>query len=77
MTAHAFPSATPTDGLDNELLAQLHVTGASIRNIALAAAFGAADVGEPVTMGHIREAARLDYAKADRHVTPAELDGWP
>jgi AAA+ superfamily predicted ATPase len=71
-----FPDPTPTRDLDVELLAQLHLSGSSIRNIAVAAAFLAAANGGAVTMEHIRRAARLDYAKADRHITPAELEGW-
>jgi AAA+ superfamily predicted ATPase len=72
----AFPDPTPTRGLDLELLSQLHLSGGSIRNIAVAAAFLAADNGGAVTMDHIRRAARLDYAKADRHISPDELKGW-
>jgi AAA+ superfamily predicted ATPase len=71
-----FPDPTPTRDLDLDLLAQLHLSGGSIRNIAVAAAFLAAENGGAVTMEHIRRAARLDYAKADRHITPGELEGW-
>jgi hypothetical protein len=38
-----FPAATPLDGIDAEWLARLSVAGGSIRNIALQAAFLAAD----------------------------------
>ena len=41
---------TPTRGLDVERLAQLNVAGGNIRNIALNAAFLAADADEPVGM---------------------------
>ena len=77
MWQRAFPNETPTKDLDPKLLAQLHVSGGSIRNIALAAAFLAAEADEPVTFDLVRRAAMLDYAKSDRHVTPAELRGWP
>src|SRR5205085_11212847 len=49
----AFPSATPTDDLDIPMLAQLNVAGGNIRNIALNAAFLAADAEEPVRMRHV------------------------
>jgi AAA+ superfamily predicted ATPase len=71
-----FPDPTPTRDLDLDLLAQLHLSGGSIKNIAVAAAFLAAENGGAVTMEYIRRAARLDYAKADRHITPDELRGW-
>ncbi|MEU1372251.1 ATP-binding protein [Streptomyces triculaminicus] len=71
-----FPPEVPTSGLDPERLAQLNVTGGSIRNIALQAAFLAADADEPVTMGHVLRAARSEYAKLDRPITAVEAGGW-
>ncbi|MDH4196802.1 MAG: ATP-binding protein, partial [Candidatus Aminicenantes bacterium] len=53
-----FPSQTPTDGLRYEKLARLNVAGGNIRNIALNAAFLAADEGLPVRMSHVLRAAR-------------------
>src|SRR5207244_2226384 len=44
----AFPQATPTRALDHKKLAQLNVTGGNIRNIALNAAFLAAQAAGPV-----------------------------
>ena len=64
-------------GLDLDFMAKrFELSGGHIRNIAVAAAFLAAENGGAVTMDHIRRAARLDYAKADRHITPDELKGW-
>jgi ATPase family associated with various cellular activities (AAA)/Winged helix domain, variant len=71
-----FPSETPVDGIDAELLAQLNVTGGTIRNIALSAAFIAADVDEPVRMGHLLRAARTEHAKIEKPLTDAEVAGW-
>ena len=71
-----FPAATPTEGLDIAKLAQLNVPGGNIRNIALNAAFLAAHAGEPVRMTHLREAARIEYAKLERPLTDAEIGGW-
>jgi SpoVK/Ycf46/Vps4 family AAA+-type ATPase len=72
----AFPSATPTRGLDLERLAQLSVAGGGIKNVALGAAFLAADAREPVRMAHVLRAARAEYAKLSRPLTDAEVAGW-
>ena len=50
--------------------------GGNIRNIALNAAFLAADAGEPVRMTHILAAARSEYAKLERQISPSEVTGW-
>jgi SpoVK/Ycf46/Vps4 family AAA+-type ATPase len=71
-----FPAAAPTADLDYPRLAQLNVTGGSIRNIALLAAFLAADAGTAITMGNVLEAARTEYAKLDKPLSPAETRGW-
>lgn len=71
-----FPAATPTDGLDVDKLARLSVTGGSIRNIALQAAFWAADADEPVRMPHLLRAARSEYAKLEKPLTDGEIRGW-
>lgn len=71
-----FPSEAPTQGLNADLLARLNATGGLIRNIALSAAFLAADEDEPVTMRYLLRAARSEYAKLDRQISPAEISGW-
>jgi len=71
-----FPAATPTDGLDHAKLAQLNVAGGNIRNMALNAAFLAADTGEPVQMKHILRAAQAEYDKLEKTLTQAEIAGW-
>jgi hypothetical protein len=71
-----FPQATPTEGLDLERLAKLNIAGGNIRNIALNAAFLAADASEPVRMGHLLRAARGEYAKLERPLTEVEMGGW-
>ncbi len=70
------PEETPTEGLDREKLARLGVAGGSIRNIAMNAAFLAADAGEPVRMGHLLRAARGEYAKLKKNLNPTEVRGW-
>jgi ATP-dependent 26S proteasome regulatory subunit len=71
-----FPEQTPVDGLDMTKLAKLHVAGGNIRNIALNAAFLAADANEPVRMNHILRAARTEYVKIEKPLTDAEIGGW-
>ncbi len=71
-----FPASTPTVGLDYARLAQLSLAGGHIRNIALAAAFIAADAGERVSMRHLAKAARAECAKLERSASDAELRGW-
>ena len=70
------PERTPSEGLDVDRLAQLTVTGGSIRNIALAGAFLAADEGSPLRMRHMLAATRTEYLKLERSLTPSEVSGW-
>jgi hypothetical protein len=71
-----FPQETPTAGLDLNKLARLNVTGGNIRNIALNAAFLAADTNEPVSMTHLLRTAHSECAKLEKPVTTAEIGGW-
>ncbi|ETW95086.1 MAG: hypothetical protein ETSY2_48660 [Candidatus Entotheonella gemina] len=71
-----YPAATPTDGLDVNKLARLNVAGGNIRNIALNAAFLAAEASEPVRMCHLRQAARNEYLKLEKPLTEMETQGW-
>jgi len=71
-----FPAAAPTHGIDPVRLARLSVAGGNIRNIALHAAFYAADAVEPVGMAHVLRAARLEYAKLERTLTESEMAAW-
>ena len=70
----AFPAATPTDSLDIDQLARLNLSGGNIRNVALGAAFLAADAGEPVRTTHVLAAARGEFSKLERPM-PVELVG--
>ncbi len=71
-----FPQATPTEGLRIDRLARLNAAGGHIRNIAMSAAFLAADAGEPVRMSHLLCAARGEFAKLEKPLTEAEIGGW-
>ena len=73
----AFPPGAPVGDLDYGRLARLAVAGGNIRNIALGAAFLAAERGEPIAMSHIAGAARSEYAKIERPLGEAELGGAP
>ena len=71
-----FPRTTPTEGLDFAKLAQLNAAGGNIRNIALNAAFLAAESDEPVRMGHVFAAAQAETAKLERPLMDREVAGW-
>ena len=63
-----FPQQTPTDSLDILQLARLSVAGGNIRNIALNAAFIAAEAGHPVRMSHLLQAAKSECQKLEKPV---------
>ena len=71
-----FPEETPTAQLDVDRLAQLSLPGGNVRNIALNAAFFAAEAGSPVDMSHVLRAARAEYAKLEKPLAGAEIGGW-
>jgi hypothetical protein len=57
-------------------LARLAIPGGNIRNIALNAAFLAADAGEPVRMRHVLHATHGEYAKLQKPLSQSEVGGW-
>lgn len=71
-----FPKQAPTEGLDYSKLARLNVTGGNIQNIALNAAFLAADGNEPVQMKHVAIAARSEHVKLGKPFAQVETAGW-
>ena len=75
-----FPASTPLGDLDFDQLAQLNISGGVIRNIAMHAAFLAADDSSTggcraVEARHILAAARTEYAKMEKQLTAAETRG--
>jgi hypothetical protein len=62
--------------LDEAKLARLNVAGGNIRNIAVNAAFLAAEAGEPIGMRHVLNAVRSEYAKLEKPLTETEIAGW-
>lgn len=72
-----FPAGAPLDpAIDYARLARLSVAGGNIRNIALSAAFLAAEAGTPIGMAQLLQAAQLDAAKRDKPYSDAETRGW-
>ncbi|MEA2589581.1 MAG: hypothetical protein QOH66_2508 [Actinomycetota bacterium] len=69
----ALPPQTPTDALDFDRLAKLTLTGGTIHNIALNAAFMAARNGQLVGMSTLLNAARMELRKLDKPFNEAEL----
>ena len=71
-----FPPAMPVSGLHFDKLARLAIPGGHIRNIAVNAAFLAADAREAVQMKHLLHATRTEYAKLEKPLSEAEVGGW-
>ena len=71
-----FPKETPLEDVDVNKLAKLSVAGGNIRNIAMNAAFLAADANEPVNMKHLLNAARSEGMKMEKPLTDTEVKGW-
>ncbi len=72
----AFPSRTPLDQIDYTKLARLNVAGGNIHNIALNAAFYAAEANAPISMAHLLQAAQHDASKRERPLSDVETRGW-
>jgi hypothetical protein len=70
------PAKTPRAELSHDKLATLNIAGGNIRNIAVYAAFLAADEGEPVSMKHMLRAARVEFAKLERSLADSDVRGW-
>ena len=72
----SFPGDVPLADLYYDRLARLRLAGGNIRNIALGAAFLAADDASPVTMRHLLLAARREHLKIGRHLSDTEVADW-
>lgn len=71
-----FPAQAPLHQIDYQRLAQMNVSGGIIRNIAMHAAFLAAEENASIDMNHVMRAAKVEYAKMDKSLTGTELGGW-
>ncbi|MBN1262101.1 MAG: ATP-binding protein, partial [Anaerolineae bacterium] len=73
---HIFPGALPLGELEFAKLARLNITGGNIRNIALYAAFLAAEEGAALNMAHLQHAARIEFAKMEKPLNESNLKDW-
>jgi len=71
-----FPKQAPVKDLELNKLAQLNLAGGNIKNIAMSAAFLAADEDNPISMSHLFHATRSECNKLERPLTDLELEGW-
>lgn len=69
----AFPEETDKETLDYARLARFNLTGGSIQNIAINAAFLAANEENRVTMPLILEAVRSEFRKLEKPINEAEF----
>jgi len=69
----AFPEETDKESLDYARLARFNLTGGSIQNIAINAAFLAASADSRVTMPLILEAVRSEFRKLEKPINEAEF----
>ncbi len=64
MWREMLPAGVPREGLDEDFLAEsFEFSGSDIKTILLHAAFGAAEEGAPMDMGHIARAVRYHHEK--------------
>jgi hypothetical protein len=52
------------------------MSGGSIRNIAMNAAFLAVESGQDINMEHVLQATQWEALKAERPISPSETRGW-
>jgi SpoVK/Ycf46/Vps4 family AAA+-type ATPase len=69
----SFPREAPVGNLDFDFLARLEIAGGNIRNIAMNAAFLAADRNGPIEFEDVLHAVRREYSKIDKLVTESEF----
>jgi hypothetical protein len=72
MWKQVLPEGEPIP-LDYDRLARLNLTGGSILNVALNAAFVAAELQKPVTMEMVLAADRAEFRKLDRPINEADF----
>ena len=70
-----FPAEAPVENVDVQKLARLNVAGGNIRNIAVHAAFLAAEEGVPIRMRHLARAAHGEMTKLEKPFTE-KLGEW-
>ena len=71
---NVFPKAAPLQGVNLDFFAQrFELSGSSIKNVAVGAAFLAAAQGSPITREHLAQAVRDEYKKTGRVLMEHEL----
>jgi hypothetical protein len=73
MWEKAFPAETPVRGLNYDRLARLNLTGGSIHNAALNAAFMAAHADSAVDTQMVLSSARNEFIKMERPINEADF----
>ncbi|MET0309936.1 MAG: ATP-binding protein [Sphingomonas sp.] len=69
----AFPKGVDTSTLDFDRLARLNLTGGSIHNVALNAAFSAVAAGSALTMPIVLESARGEFLKLEKPINETDF----
>ena len=69
----SFPRDAPVGDLDLDFLCRLEIAGGNIRNVALNAAFLAADRGGRIEFDDVLHAVRREYSKIDKLMTESEF----
>lgn len=69
----AFPKETKRDELDYERLARFNLTGGSVHNIAINAAFLAVAEGKTVSMKHVLDSAKTEFRKSEKSIIEADF----
>ncbi|MBI1407411.1 MAG: AAA family ATPase [Caulobacter sp.] len=72
---HVFGPQIAVEALDFHRLAEFNLSGASIRSVALRAAFFAAAANGPVTMERLQIAIREEYRKLNKVMTDPDIHG--
>jgi hypothetical protein len=71
-----FPTEATLGDLAWDKLARLELSAGHIRNVALNAAFLAAEASRPIGMDHLLRSAMIECANIEKAVTPTEIAGW-
>ncbi|MDJ0582119.1 ATP-binding protein [Crocosphaera sp.] len=73
MWQKVFPKETPIEALDFERLGAFNLAGGSIHNIAVNAAFLAAQAGTSVTMSLVLSAVKTEFRKLERPINESDF----
>jgi hypothetical protein len=66
----------PTEDIDYTKLARLNISGGTIRNIVVNAAFRAASGDGVIRMGNLKDAVRMEFSKAQHVLTAQDVGDW-